>query len=203
MYAREVSGRCETSAVSITGALTAPLLRALFFGAPDHTPVTAALAERLAAGDVLLHRSNDASIEVLEPRGQTDYSGRPITAVFATADPVWPLFFATLDYSRYTGSVRNGCFETDRGRRHYFFSVNDSARWCDGAIYVLPRSTFTRARRRAVSFDEWWSPSAVEPVDVVRVTPGDFPFADRVAVHREGEWIFRSWLAYKRRQRRR
>src|SRR3954469_17957831 len=71
------------------------------------------LHEQVASGDVLLHGSNSRTIERFEPREQTSYHGVPVGAVFATPDPVWPLFFAVTDTGR-AGSRWNMCLLPER-----------------------------------------------------------------------------------------
>ncbi len=158
---------------------------------------------------VLLHGSNSLDIDTLLPRKQLDFNGRPMIAVFASGDGVWPIFFAILDHGRYRGSMRNGCFVTGDGkgpdRRFYFFSVNremlQQHPWTDGMIYVLPRTPFCQTSRGAVRFDEWASEEPVQALARLPVSPADFPFLSNVADHDEKESIYVSWLRYKRRQR--
>mgnify|MGYP001828804532 CR=1 FL=1 len=159
--------------------------------------------------DVLLHGSNSMAIETLLPRRQIDFDGRPMTAVFASGDGVWPIFFAVLDDDRFRGSMRNGCFVVADGkgpdRRFYFFSINREMLhqhpWTDGMIYVLPRKPFRQTSRGAVRFDEWASEEPVQPLAKLPVSPADFPFLPNIAGHDEKESIYVSWLRYKRRQR--
>jgi hypothetical protein len=157
---------------------------------------------------VLLHGSNSQSIETLLPNQQTDYNGRRMTAVFATGDGVWPIFFAVLDQASYSGSLRNGCFVvTDHKgaeRRFYFFSINAEMRrrrpWTDGMVYVLPRGSFEPTSRGTLRFDEWASPDPVQPLVKLPVSPSDFPFLHAVTGHDEGESIYVSWWRFKKRQ---
>src|SRR5690625_5835926 len=73
----------------------------------------------------LLHGSG-VSLTELEPRPQDDWTGRPVEAVFATSDPIWAIFFATID-RKASGNIRNGGLRIrtpDAGdERYYFFSV--------------------------------------------------------------------------------
>jgi len=160
--------------------------------------------------NVVLHGSNRKDIEVLEPKEQADYSGKRITAVFASRDGIWPMFFAIVNTTGYRGSLRNGCWVVARGggeRRFYFFSVNEEMLgegiWTEGMIYILPDEAFESTDRRVVRFDEWASKEAVKPIGKLAISPEDFPFLGQVAGHREGESIFRSWLRYKKRCRER
>lgn len=144
------------------------------------------LAAQVATGQVLLHGSNARTIGVFEPRDQDTYRGQPTRAVFATTDPVWPLFFALTDTVR-VGSRWNACVLSERpgGSARYFFSVGapDDEFWTEGAVYLLPRAPF----RPSDEPSEWVATSPVEPLAVVPATPGDFPFRDRVFRHVEGE----------------
>jgi hypothetical protein len=42
---------------------------------------------------VVLHGSNNPAIAIFEPRLTTDWAGRPLQAVYAAADGIWPMFF--------------------------------------------------------------------------------------------------------------
>lgn len=155
---------------------------------------------------VVLHGSNRKDIEALEPREQTDCSGKPTTAVFASRDAIWPIFFAIVNTTIYRGSLRNGCWVVQgRGgeQRFYFFSVNAAMLakdlWTEGVIYILPGETFQLTNHGVMRFDEWASREAVQPLGKLVVTPDDFPFLNRVAGHREGESMILSWLKYKSR----
>jgi hypothetical protein len=159
---------------------------------------------------ILLHGSNSAGIDILLPKRQSDFNGTPMTAVFASGDGVWPIFFAILDDSRFRGSMRNGCFVTADGTgpdlRFYFFSLNremlEQHPWTNGIVYVLPRAQFRQTSRGAVRFDEWASEEPVQPLARLQVSPEDFPFLPNVAGHDEKESIYASWLRYRQRQRR-
>lgn len=157
---------------------------------------------------VVLHGSNRNDIEILEPLEQTDCSGKRITAVFASRDGIWPMFFAVVNTTGYRGSLRNGCWVVGKGsreRRFYFFSVNEEMMgdglWTEGMLYIMAGETFESTDRRVVRFDEWASSEAVKPIAKLRVDPEDFPFLGQVARHREGESMLRSWLWYKKRVR--
>lgn len=164
----------------------------------------------VAEKDVLLHGSNRSDLTVLLPRDQTDYSGRPTQAVFASGDGLWPMFFAIVDYSVYRGSMRNACFVLDQpqgpARRFYFFSLGREMLrkgcWTGGSVYLLPRATFSPTNTARARFDEWTSRVEVHPLARLAVAPDDFPFLHQVAGHKEGEPIFTSWLRYKDRIRR-
>jgi hypothetical protein len=142
-------------------------------------------------GDVLLHGSNRRDIEEFLPREQTTYHGRLTRGVFATPDPIWPLFFAVTDLAA-ANSRFNACMlppVTGLAGTRYFFSVGcapDDA-WIDGAVYLLPRDTFVVSDEPS----EWVSAAPVRPLASLHVEPADFPFATRVFRHRAGEadWV--------------
>jgi hypothetical protein len=159
--------------------------------------------------DMVLHGSNRQELELLEPKEQTDYGGKRITAVFASRDGIWPMFFAIVNLKGYRGSLRNGCWVVNRRgeeQRFYFFSVNremlGEGLWTAGMIYILPGGTFEMTDRGVVRFDEWASGETVRPIAKLAVKPEDFPFLDQVAGHQEGESMLASWLKYKKRRRR-
>ncbi len=153
---------------------------------------------------VLLHGSNEPHSE-LKPRPQTDWSGKPVEAVFATADPIWAIFFATLDRGKCVGSIRNGGFlvESPGGalERFYFFSVDETNRdvelLTNGFVHVVPSDGFATLRT-PVRFDEWHNPSPVPVLARVAVGPEDFPFRDAITRH-GSESVFASQLQYRAR----
>ena len=156
---------------------------------------------------LLFHGSNHLNITELIPKPQSDWKGRPIKAVFASGDGIWPMFFATVQHTNYRGSFRNGCFVIrDNGKeesRYYFFSLNmeykDKEPWQDGMIYLLPKEGFHQTSTGNVRFDEWANPQIVKPISKLRVSPEDFPFKNLVSWHDEKEKIYISWLKYKKR----
>jgi hypothetical protein len=139
---------------------------------------------------VLLHGTGDPTIERFEPRRQTDYDNEWTNAVFATDDPIWPIFFATVNRA-VARSLINACSRR-YGESHYYFSIGTDPRgsdaWRSGWIYVLPRETF----RLHPSGPEWLSPVAVRPLARLRVEPADFPFIDDVVQHTLGEPVGRA-----------
>ena len=142
------------------------------------------LARAVERHGALLHGSNRTGVSQFEPREQTSYEGVPTTAVFATPDPIWPIFFAVLDKDR-ANSFWNQCLlpqESGLQRTRYFFSVGGDvdAAWTEGAVYLLPGTTFQVSDAPA----EWVSTEPVEPLAILRVSRDDFPFADRVFRHR-------------------
>jgi hypothetical protein len=139
---------------------------------------------------VLLHGTSDRAIEVFRPRRQTDFDGRPVEAVFATSDGIWPLFFAVTD-RRGIRTTRNLCLHRD-GAAYYYFSIDaDPAHvWRTGTLYVLPRAPF----RPHADGTEWTSPEPVRPLARLEIEPDDFPFRDRVFQFEPGEPLVRTLL---------
>jgi hypothetical protein len=130
---------------------------------------------------VLLHGTGDPGIERFGPRRQTDYDNEWTNAVFATDDPIWPIFFAVVNRP-VARSLINACSRR-YGKSHYYFSIGMDPKsadaWRRGWIYVLPRETF----RLHPSGPEWLSPVAVRPLARLSVEPADFPFLDDVTQH--------------------
>jgi hypothetical protein len=158
---------------------------------------------------VLLHGS-PAELPVLEPAQQTDFRGQRVTAVFATDDGIWPMFFATLDRSRTPGrwSLRNAALVVGQGSaapRYYLFSVDRATKTAEpfgpGFLHVVPKETFHPASDNTVHFPEWVSPEAVKPLARIPVGPADFPFRTRIAGHRWGELFPLTWMLYRWRTR--
>jgi len=139
---------------------------------------------------VLLHGSNDTSIEILEPRAESDKAGERIHAVFAASDGIWPMFFAVLDRKPYSFSVNHGCRQEldDAGVLHRIYNFSTSTLhdhpWTNGMMYILPSDTFVQQRNsKGDLYDEWASKVAVKPLAKLAVTPADFPFLDEVQYH--------------------
>jgi hypothetical protein len=145
------------------------------------------LAERRP---VLFHGTGDGTIEQFEPQRQTDYDNEWTNAVFATDDPIWPIFFAAVNRP-VARSLINACSRR-YGESHYYFSIGADPKsadaWRTGWIYVLPRETF----RLHPSGPEWLSPVPVRPLARLRVGPEDFPFLDDVVEHALGEPVGRA-----------
>ncbi|SHG88522.1 hypothetical protein [Ornithinibacillus halophilus] len=137
---------------------------------------------------LLVHGSNNSAINIFEPRNSSLFNGKPIKAVFASSDGVWSLFFAVQNRKGYVGSIRNLCLSvpTIKGKiRYYYFSTNNDApnRWTDGTIYFFPKTLFKQGGIR----DEWVCETELEPLAKLTVSPSDFPFLDKVRVHKETE----------------
>lgn len=146
--------------------------------------------------NVLVHGSNNAFINDFEPRNSSLFNGKPIKAVFASTDGVWSLFFSVKNREGYVGSIRNLCLTvpTNKGiKRYYYFSVNNDVvgnSWTAGTIYFFPKHHFRQGGIR----DEWVSEEKIRPLAKLSVTPNDFPFLDKVSIHRESESMAKTIL---------
>ena len=113
-------------------------------------------------------------------------------AVYATQDALWSMFFAIVDRSRITGSIRNGVqyYHNRSGEplALYNFSINRQhlaeQPWRTGTLYFLPRESFVRMPLAGEAMsNEWASPVAVKPIARLRVEPEDFPFLHQIGGH--------------------
>jgi hypothetical protein len=146
-------------------------------------------------GDYVVHGSINSGIETFTPKKSTLFNGKETTAVFASINAVWSMFFAILDRENSVGSLRNGCI-IDEGNEevtsYYLFSLD--TRWKDpfstGCIYFLPRDKFKQGGTKA----EWICEEEVQPIASIFVRPTDFPFFDSVERHEEHEPIWKTWL---------
>jgi len=133
----------------------------------------------------LLHGTNQPEIEEFRTRANDDAHGRPVEAVFASDDAVWPLYFAVVDRA-FARSYINWC-EHVPGASRYLFSIGSDPRdersWCDGTIYVLPAAPFTPTPESR----ELVSTVPVRPRARLRVSPNDFPFRRQTRGHRKGD----------------
>jgi hypothetical protein len=135
----------------------------------------------------LLHGSNEPEIEEFRTRQNFDAHGKPVDALFASDDAIWPLYFATVNRP-VAQSYINWCEHVGRASR-YIFSIGsdprDEASWTSGTIYLLPRTTFeaTPDSRELVSR------VPVRPRARLRVEPDDFPLRHRTRGHRRGDSV--------------
>ncbi len=148
---------------------------------------------------LVLHGSQNQDIEEVEPRKALDakaFSAQ--NAIYATTDGIWAIYFAIVDRKNFGAlSLFNSCLSIRlppglmKGPL-YFFSITHSALvqspWCDGAIYILPRETFTQEPEQSmmgatISFPHWISPQPARPVAKLMVAPQDFPFLAQIHGH--------------------
>ncbi len=143
------------------------------------------------------HGTGDPNIESFEPRKPIDFA--PFgdqTAVFATSDPIWAMFYAIVDRDRYPLTLNNACIiVTDaegRPRRHYYFSVSRDAvgrrPWRSGYLYFLPAETFVEQPPGTYAglparVPQLASPVAVRPFARMEIAPSDFPFLEQIRGH--------------------
>ena len=139
-------------------------------------PLHELLTHLVAEHGLLLHGSNDTTLELLEPRPARDFDTE-LQAVVACDDGIWPIFYAVVARDRSEG-VFTACLHVGR-RRLYTFATGsdpaDPASWTRGAVYALPRAGFRREWGR-----EWVSAQPVRPLLRVLVGPEDFPLRDTV-----------------------
>lgn len=121
-------------------------------------------------------------------------------AVYASTDPVWAIYFACLRRDRGWTGTKNGSIGRAGGQlypRRYFFLHNRGSaspeRFSAGSLYLLSPATFVADEPVAGAIDtaHLVSHEPVKPLARLDVTPGDFPFRDRVRFYRDGEanWI--------------
>jgi hypothetical protein len=138
---------------------------------------------------LLLHGSNRHGISRFEPRDQGDYEGKPVRAVFATDDEIWPIYFAIVNRRRIR-SLTNGVVHihadgSRRSRYHFAISADprDPCSWTAGAVYAFPRATFVQQQQPR----EWLSAEPVDAAVELPVEPHDFPFLPEVMGYRFDE----------------
>ncbi|QLG41259.1 MULTISPECIES: hypothetical protein [unclassified Paenibacillus] len=153
-------------------------------------------------GKYVFHGSNDGNIERFEPRKQTLYNNELTTAVFATTEPLWSIFYSVFNRSALIGSFRNGCI-IGRNKKYHYYSINESTinnnPWTDGMLYILPRDKFHMSGHGKVQFDEWICNEFVTPIAKISVSLSDFFFLNKVAVHKDKESLTSTWIFYKAR----
>jgi len=152
--------------------------------------------------DVVLHGSCEIRLSKIEPHQADDvrtYSSQ--RAVYATTDGIWAIFFAIVDRRERDLGTTNTCFtvKPDSGETlgpFYYFSLSrhalESNPWCRGAVYLLPRASFSqeevqRHQEGVVSFPHWIGKAATTPYGFLAVGPEDFPFLGEVRGHDDEE----------------
>lgn len=161
-------------------------------GHDDRVPDLVGYLDYLADLDrFVFHGSNQAGIEVLSTeRKSTDTRAfGSQTAVYATSDPHWAVYFALVQRSN-TRSLRNGSFAFSPAARTRWYRrdvvVRDPDRPAigEGTLYVISRETFTREPKvgRILDTAQWVSPVPVAPLFSLRVTPHDYPPGRHVRV---------------------
>ncbi|WP_025028922.1 hypothetical protein [Caldalkalibacillus mannanilyticus] len=151
-------------------------------------------------GKFVFHGSNNHDIEIFEPREQTLYNNKLTKAIFASTDPIWPIFYAVLRRDNVVASFRNGCL-VHRNQRYHYYSLNQSTirndPWTEGMLYILPNQTFFKSGNGRVQFDEWISHEPVAPIGKIPVSVDDFFYHNKVSVHKDGESLWKTWFLYK------
>lgn len=146
---------------------------------------------------VIFHGSNHTDIEIFQPVRTSmelmDESGRGnVAGVYGTHDGLWAMFFAIINRGQLKGSIRNGVmyFRNEAGETlaTYHFSINqeqlEEIPVTDGALYFLPRDSFTRLHLTPDSVaNEWACEEPVEPIARLLLKPSDFPFLDQIGGH--------------------
>lgn len=157
---------------------------------------------------LIFHGSNHMDIELFEPVRKSielrDNSGRGnVQGVYGTQDGLWAMFFAIVDRSRLRGSIRNGVMYFQERRSEdpsetsrlavYNFSINQEQLaeqpYTAGALYLFPRTNFTRLRMGNSDSNEWVSELPVSPIARLKIEPADFPFLSQISGHDDSELI--------------
>jgi len=152
--------------------------------------------------DVVFHGSqrNDLTELSTERRSTDATEWGNQAALYASTDPVWSLYFATLRRDNGWTGTRNGTLGLGGRRRRYFFVHNRGSaspdRFGPGSLYVLPSTTFEPEPPLAGVIDtaHLVSHVPVAPLARIDVTAADFPFRHRVGYYRSREPIWISLL---------
>jgi len=137
-----------------------------------------------------LHGSKRNDLQALEARQQATFFGELVTGIFASRDPVWPMFYALVDRAS-AGSLRTLCLPGRRGTRYGFSTQGDPA-LSEGCVYVLPGEDFVQIPGTC----EWGNTArhAVQPLQRVSVQPNDFPFLSLTGRHDPSESLLATWI---------
>jgi hypothetical protein len=155
--------------------------------------------------ELVLHGSQDQSINEIEPRQANDkkeFSNQ--RAIYASTDGIWVIYFAILDRKKHSKmTLFNSCLRARVSADQisdplYFFSISHEALlqkpWCEGAIYILPRRSFEQEvtqqmQGMEITFPHWISKLPEKPVAILHVEPQDFPFLDQIHGHNDEKLV--------------
>jgi len=147
---------------------------------------------------VLLHGSAQEDISLFFPRPPNDHSADDFskqTAVYATTDAIWSIYYAVLDRSyglRHLNAYLQFAQEEGWSKLHYFFSLDRqslaSSPWRTGFVYVLPSMGFVQqppyhVQTWTVLDPHFANSNAVQPIAKIQVHPSDFPLREYVRAH--------------------
>lgn len=143
---------------------------------------------------VLFHGTN-IDVEALEPRQGmcTSKAFGRLNAVYATTDPIIPVFHSILNREEISGEFVT---ETDeRGEvdkrfgHNYTFQISRSIAnvgekaFANGSLYILSRDGFEQGTDdEGRLIDEWVNQSSVRPLAKLRLNKEDFPFLSEVKI---------------------
>jgi hypothetical protein len=155
--------------------------------------------------ELVLHGSQNLGIEIVDPRQANDikaFSNQ--TAIYATTDGIFVLYFAILDRMKFPEmTLFNSCLQARTSPEQlseplYFFSITHSVLlqkpWCIGAVYILPRHFFTQESAQQVQgteivFPHWIGSTPTRPIAKLIVEPDDFPFLNQIHGHNNEELL--------------
>jgi len=153
----------------------------------------------------VLHGSQNADIEVVEPRKAIDVKTfSKQEAIYATTDGIWVIYFAIIDRRNIQPlSLFNSCLDIQTSPDQiigplYFFSITYSALvqspWCNGVIYILSRDSFEQEPAQQIQGAEiivphWISLKPAKPVAKLHVQPQDFPFLAQIHGHNDKKLV--------------
>lgn len=156
------------------------------------------------SGGVLLHGSVQADITMFRPRTPNDHSADDFskqTAVYATTDSIWSIYYAVLDRSHGARHL-NACLQFQTGETwselHYFFSLDRKSHarnpWRPGFVYLLPAVGFVQqppygVQAWTVLDPHFANQKEVRPFAKISVDPSDFPLLNSVRQHVDHEVI--------------
>lgn len=143
-------------------------------------PVHELLTHLVLEQGLLLHGSNNGTLETLEPQPARDWATE-LRAVVACDDGIWPIFYAVVARHVVDG-VFTACTHLGRPprqRRFYMLAIGgDPAAptvWTEGVVYAVKRAGFRREWGH-----EWVNARPVRPELRVVVRPEDLPLRNAV-----------------------
>ncbi|MEM7029611.1 MAG: hypothetical protein AAF629_08600 [Chloroflexota bacterium] len=145
----------------------------------DPRPVHLFLQYLVDHHDVVLHGSNTKDLSILHPFHATGVEeDQALLGVYATDSAPEAIFFAILNRP-VVGSFSSDTYGTD----YEVDKFTSAEPWCDGVVYILPKTSF----KKVGGF--WVSREAVKPQSAIHVSPSAFPYLKNVRQNRLPWWM--------------
>ena len=143
--------------------------------------------------NVIFHGSIDRDISEFFPYRKTldSHPHGNVKGIYATMDPIWPLFFAILNRTPNAFRIINGPskfnFSDGTSQMLYLFSIGaeflEAHPFTNGMVYIFDRSLFHISGGGEPEEAEWVCEHEIKPIFRLPIQPSDFPFINQIHPH--------------------